>query len=348
MERIDLLNDYNYCAHPSVLETVREASTRLFAGYGVDEECMAAAEMIRGLIGKADADVHFIIGGTQANLIAIGAFLRPHEAVVAPAAAHINMHETGAIEAVGHKILTFPASDGKARADDVRAVMESHDNEHMVKPKLLFISQATELGTVYTRAELIALREVCDEYGLFLYADGARLGNALVSDACDFTLHDFAGIADAFYNGGTKNGLLFGEAMVRCNKDLAPEFRYLMKQRGGLLAKGFLLGLQFRAIFEEGLYFELARRANSAAASLETKLRQMAVPLLIDTVSNQVFPYVSDEALSHLEEQALFETWGTKGPNGTPIRFVTTWQTTEAEIDAVLRCIEGDMEPERA
>ena len=335
-----MLNDYNYAAHPCVLDAVLEASTRRFSGYGADEECAEAAGLIRGLIGMADAEVHFMIGGTQTNLTAIGAFLRPHEAVIAPAAAHINVHETGAIEAIGHKILAFPAGDGKARADDIHAIMELHSNEHMVKPKLLFISQATEFGTVYTRTELLALREACDRYGLFLYIDGARLGCALTSDACDIELSDLAGIADAFYIGGTKNGLLFGEALVIRDKVLAQEFRYHMKQRGALLAKGFLLGLQFRAILKDGIYFDLARHANRAATSLDMGLRQRGVSLLIDTVSNQVFPYVSDDVLSRLEEQVLFEIWDSKGENGTPVRFVTTWQTTDAEIDAVLRCFE--------
>ena len=335
-----MLNDYNYSAHPSVINAVMESSTRRFVGYGADEECTQAADMIRGLIGKADADVHFMVGGTQTNLTAIGAFLRPHEAVIAPGSAHIYMHETGAIEAVGHKILTFPTSDGKARADDVRTIVEAHSDEHMVKPGLLFISQTTELGTVYTFAELIALREVCDRYGILLYIDGARLGYALTSEACDYTISDLSGIADAFYIGGTKNGLLCGEALVICNRDLAPEFRYLMKQRGGLLAKGFLLGLQFRAILNDGLYFELARHANKMAALLGAGLAQAGVPMLADTVSNQVFPCVSDASLSCLKEKALFETWARKGVNGTPIRFVTTWQTTEEEVCAVLRCIE--------
>ena len=206
----------------------------------------------------------------------------------------------------------------------------------MVKPKLLFLSQATELGTVYTSGEMLSLRKVCDEYGMYLYIDGARLGNALESEACDAGLPALSSIADAFYIGGTKNGLLFGEALVICNKSLAPEFRYLMKQRGSLLAKGFLLGVQFRAILEDGLYFELARHANQAAARLSCGLREAGVPLLVGTASNQVFPCVGHDTLLRLEERVLFERWPAESETDTPIRFVTTWQTTEEEISAVL------------
>jgi threonine aldolase len=360
------MNDYNYTAHPRVLEALQEAEGRRFVGYGDDEECAKAADLVRGLICRPDADVHFLPGGTQTNLTALGAFLRPHEAAIAPTGAHINVHETGAIEAVGHKILAVPAHEGKALAEDVRTVCELHNNEHMAKPKLLFVSQTTELGTVYTRAELLALREVCDEYGLLLYIDGARLGCSLAAgagaqpetgqaigteqEAISKTGHslkagvapglpELADIADAFYIGGTKNGLLFGEALVICNKGLTPEFRYLMKQRGGLLSKGFLLGIQFRAILEDGLYFELARRANAIAVQLSEGLRKAGIPLLTDTASNQVFPCVSDEALHRLEERVLFEVWERKGADGTPIRFVTTWRTTPEEIAAVLELV---------
>jgi len=335
---INLMNDYNAVAHPRVLEALTGAAGRRFAGYGCDAETAAAAALVRELTDLPDADVHFLAGGTQTNLTAAGAFLRPHEAVIAPATAHVNVHETGAIEAGGHKVLTFPAGDGKATPEDVRAVIKAHTDEHMVKPKLLLLSQTTELGTVYTRAELGALRKACDEYGLYLYIDGARLGCALESDACDMNLKEFAGFGDAFYIGGTKNGLLFGEALVIRNPALKSDFRYLIKQRGGLLAKGFLLGIQFRAILEDGLYFELARQANRAAARLSQGLVSLGIPLLADTVSNQVFPIVDEAALRRLEERVLFERWGAGSGKGTPIRFVTTWQTTSEEIDAVLAC----------
>ena len=336
MEKINLMNDYNATAHPRVLEKLQAASGRRFSGYGTDEETAEAVDMVRRLIESPDADVHFLAGGTQTNLCAIAAFLRPHEAVIAPASSHIYMHETGAIEAAGHKVLSFDSAYGKADAASVKAIMESHTDEHMVKPKLLFVSQATELGAIYTRAEMEALRAVCDEYGLYLYVDGARLANTLASPLCDLTLSDLAGLADAFYIGGTKNGLLFGEALVIVNPSLRADFRFLMKQRGGLLAKGFLLGIQFRAYFEDDLYLELAGHANEMAARLKKGLFATRISYLTDNDTNQVFPIVSADMLNLLEEHVLFERWGAEGDEGVPIRFVTSWDTTEEEVDAVL------------
>ena len=336
MEKINLMNDYNITAHPKVLEAILEATGKRFVGYGTDEETMAATEAVRQLVGRSDVDVHFLPGGTQTNLTAIGAFLRPHEAVISPASSHIYMHETGAIEASGHKIVNFLTPDGKADADSVRAIAEGHDNEHMVKPKLLFISQATELGTVYTRAELAALREACDEYGLYLYIDGARLANALLSSYCDFTLDYIAEVADAFYIGGTKNGLLFGEALVIVNPSLRSDFRYMMKQRGGLLAKGFLLGIQFRVLLEDGLYIEQARHANDMAAMLREGLLAAGISFFVHNDTNQVFLIAPTEKMPLLEERVAFERWGPEEIGGTPIRFVTSWATTAEEIESVL------------
>ena len=336
---INLMNDYNYTAHPRVIDALREAAENRYVGYGLDEECFAAAGSIRGLIGLPDADVFFLPSGTITNLTALAAFLRPHEAVIAPVSAHICMHETGAVEATGHKVVTVVSDDGKARPEVVRRAVLAHTDEHMVKPRLLYISQTTELGTVYGREEMRALRDVCDECGLFLFIDGARLGHALESPACDFTLPEIASFADIFYIGGTKNGLLFGEALVICDPALTSEFRYLIKQRGGLMSKGFLLGIQFRAILEDGLYFELARHANAMAALLSDKLAHAGVQLLADTVSNQVFLFVDDGTLRRLQEHVLFEVWAAKSERGTPIRFVTTWKTTLEEIEAVMELL---------
>ena len=281
--------------------------------------------------------MHFLVGGTQTNLTATGAFLKSHEAVISPVSSHIYMHETGAIEAAGHKIINFPAKKGKADAASVRTVVEAHVDEHMVKPKLLFISQATELGTVYSRAELSALRETCDEFGLFLYIDGARLANTLVSESSGLTLEALAGLADAFYIGGTKNGLLFGEALVIVNPRLKEDFRYHMKQRGALLAKGFLLGLQFRAYFKDGLWLELARHANGMAEKLREGLFAAGVSLFVENNTNQVFLYAPPDKIPILEERVLFERWGPEEEEGVPIRFVTSWATNEEEIATVLK-----------
>ena len=335
---LNFLNDYNNTAHPRVLEAILAAEGKRFSGYGTDEVTAAAAETARLLCGQAasSADVHFLPGGTMTNLAAIGAFLRPHEAAISLASAHIYMHESGAIEAAGHKILNFPSESGKADAVSVRAVCEGHTTEHMVKPKLLFISQATELGTVYTRAEISALREVCDEFGLYLYIDGARLANALVSASCDMSLEEIAGFADAFYIGGTKNGLLFGEALVIVNPALKEDFRFLIKQRGGLLAKGFLLGIQFRALFCDDLWLGLARHANGMAGRLRDGLSEAGVTLFIENDTNQVFLYAPPHMMPLLEERVLFEQWGPEEEKGVPIRFVTSWATTEDEVEALL------------
>jgi len=335
---INFMNDYNSAAHPRVLDAVLAESDRRFTGYGTDEVTEEAAGIVRQLICCPDADVHFLPGGTMTNLTALGAFLRPHEAVISPASSHIYMHETGAIEAAGHKILSFPSENGKADAGSVKALCEEHSNEHMVKPKLLFISQATELGTVYSREELASLRTVCDEFGLYLYVDGARIANTLVSASCDLELEDLCGFADAFYIGGTKNGLLFGEALVIVNPLLKEDFRYLMKQRGGLLAKGFLLGIQFRALLGDGLYLENARHANGMADRLRKGLMAAGVSLFAENDTNQVFLYVRPDLMPLLEERVLFEIWGPEEDKGVPIRFVTSWATTEEEVDRVLDC----------
>ena len=332
------MNDYNNTAHPRVLDAIRGMDGKRFSCYGTDEVTEEAAGMIRGLTGRPDADVHFLAGGTLTNLTSIGAFLRPHEAVISPASSHIYMHETGAIEAAGHKIINFNAKEGKADAASVQAVIEAHLDEHMVKPKLLFISQATELGTIYMKDDLVLLRDLCDKYGLYLYIDGARLSNALASDACDLTLEDLGGLADAFYIGGTKNGLLFGEALVIVKDQLKEDFRFLMKQRGALLAKGFLFGIQFRALLEDGLYLELARHANDMAAQLKEGLRSLGVSMFIENDTNQVFVYVRSEMMPVIEEKAMFECWGPEEKEGVPVRFVTSWATTKSEIDSILDC----------
>ena len=332
-----MMNDYNSTCHPTVLEAIKNVSERRYVGYGADEATAVAVEMIRQMTGLPDAYVQLMPGGTITNLTAISAFLRPHEAVVAPSIGHIYVHETGAIEATGHKVLTIQAKNGKAQAADVLTIADSHTDEHMVKPKLLYISQTTELGTVYTKAELKLLRNICDEFGMYLYIDGARLGYAVSSKNSDLSIKEIASMADAFYIGGTKNGLLFGEALVICNPSLAADFRHIVKQRGALMSKGFLLGMQFQAILLGGLYFELAAQANDAAARLTEGLRNKGIPLLIETESNQVFPVVQKKTLSRLEEQVVFEVWARSTEAGTPIRFVTSWQTTDEDIESALK-----------
>ena len=333
---INLMNDYNQAAHPRVLAAIEKLADRRYAGYGLDEECRAAAADIRTVFGCPDGDVHLMPGGTLTNLTAIAAFLRPHQAVIAPATAHIYVHETGAIEAVGHKILTASTEDGRLQPRQIEKRIEEQTDEHMAKPGLVYLSQSTEWGTVYRREELTALRDLCHRHGMVLFVDGARLGYALMSERCDMSPAEFAAIPDAFYIGGTKNGLLFGEALVIVNAALRQDFRYLIKQRGGLLAKGFLLGAQFRAIFEEDLYFCLAKTANQTAEKLTEGLKAKGYAFEVPTESNQVFPIVEAAALPRLEAAILFERWHVLTDQRVSIRFVTTWATTEAEISQVL------------
>jgi threonine aldolase len=336
---INLMNDYNTPAHPAILAAIEAAAGNKYVGYGTDDACTRAGAAVRKLLGNEAVDVHFMVGGTQTNLTAISAFLRPHEAVIAPATAHINVHETGAIEAVGHKILSFGSPDGKARPENIEEILEFHVDEHMVKPRLLFISLSTEYGSVYTRAELAALKACCVENDLLFYIDGARLGYALASEVCDLEPTDIARFADAFYLGGTKNGLLFGEALVICNPLLREDFRFIIKQRGGLIAKGFLLGIQFDALLADGLYFKLAAEANRMAALLRDGLTELGCDFEVEPQTNQLFPIVDAKTAEALSENVLFEVWHSLPGGMTSIRFITTWATTEQEIRDVLKLL---------
>lgn len=328
-------NDYANGAHPQVMEALCRTNLELTVGYGLDPYCQKAAELIRALCHCPQADVHFIVGGTQANKTALGAFLRPWEAVITASTGHIQVHETGAIEHNGHRLYPLPASDGKLRPEQVEKLCRTYaQDETSPVPRVLYISNTTELGTVYSRHELMALRKVCDENGLYLYCDGARLGCAMaVSDA---SYADYAAACDAFTIGGTKNGLLFGEALVLTNPKLMPHFRRCMKQQGAMLAKGRLLGVQYCAVLENGLYLELAQQAMKAATRLAEGLRQLQLPMLIDSPSNQLFPILPNAVIKKLQQQVSFEIWGPVDAETTAIRFVTAWHTTEAEVDALL------------
>lgn len=334
--KINLLNDYNVVAHERVLAALQDHLDDCFEGYGTDTETAEAQALLLELAACPQAEVHFLAGGTLVNLIALAAFLKPHEAVIAPSTAHIAVHEAGAIEATGHKVLVCPSEDGKLRPEDVQRVVATHVDEHMVKPRLVYISQTTEYGGVYSKQELEAIRAMCNEHDLLLYIDGARLSSALSSNKGDADLPFVASVADVFYFGGTKNGLLFGEALVITNPCLQEDFRFLIKQRGGLVAKGFVLGIQFKALLQDGLYLELAGQANARAAQLSDGLKALGYELEIETETNQVFPLVKKEVLSSLQDKIAFEVWNQSNPKLTTIRFVTTWQTTQADIDAVL------------
>lgn len=331
--KISLRNDYSEGAHPRLLQALALASAEVNRGYGLDVHSVRAAALIRDRLAR-DADVHFLAGGTQTNLVALAAFLRPHEAVIAPASGHIAMHETGAIEASGHKVLTVATPDGKLSPALIQPCIDGHSGEHMVKPRLVYISNTTEWGTLYSAMELQVLGEFCRGRGLLLYIDGARLASALTTPGNDVDLALLSTQADAFYIGGTKNGALLGEALVIVNSALRTEFRHVIKQRGAMLAKGMVVGAQFEALFEDGLYFVLATHANVMAERLRGLLLHADVPLAVDSPSNQVFPVLPDAVVERLQQHVEFETWERRDDGTTVIRLMTSWATPESTIEA--------------
>lgn len=337
---IYLKNDYSEGCHPEVLAALTRTNLEATTGYGEDEYCKAAAEKIKARFQCPDADVHFLVGGTQVNFTALDAFLRPWEAAVATSLGHIAVHETGAVEGTGHKVLTAPCTDGILTPLMVREIVAAHPNEHMVKPRIVYISDSTEVGTIYHKAELAALHDCCQELGLLLYLDGARLASALTSPENDIAPEDLPRYCDAFYVGGTKNGALFGEALVIVNDALKPDFRYAIKQHGGMLAKGRLLGVQFGALFENDLWFTIARHANALADKLQSGIEKAGYSLLVHSPSNQVFPIFPDEMVRKLEKDFAFEIQAHPAPGQTCIRLVTSWATEEAAVDAFLKAIQ--------
>ena len=325
-------NDYSEGAHPRILEAMMNTNLEQNPGYGKDGHCERAARLICKECGREDIDVHFIPGGTQTNLLAIARALRPHEAVISAETGHINCHETGAVEATGHKILTIPSADGKIHAAEVSKLIRQHNAEFTVHPKLVYLSNTTELGTQYTKQELEELSHLCRLNHLYLFLDGARLASALTNAANDITLEDLATLTDLFYIGGTKNGALFGEALVIVNPELKSHFRYHLKQRGAMLAKGWLLGLQFETLFTDGLYYELGQHANGMAGILRAGFKDCGFSFLSDTASNQIFPIVSAKLAETLAKEYTFETERVFDNGDMAIRFVTSWATQEKAV----------------
>ena len=333
-------NDYSEGAHPSILEAMTATNLEGNFGYGCDPHCEHAAALIRQKIGRPDADVHFFVGGTQTNATCICAFLRPHEAAIAAHSGHICVHETGAVEATGHKCIAMPAAPGgKLTPELVRQAVAAHPDEHMVKPRLVYVSNTTEAGGVYTTAELKALRAVCDELGLLLYLDGARLASALACGGASF--EDLGRLCDAFYIGGTKNGAIFGEAVCIMNPALKPDFRYILKQHGGMLAKGWLLGVQFEQLMRSGLYEELGEHSTRMAQQLAEGLKGLGVEFLFESPSNQIFPILPDEVLAKLEGAFHWEVNATLEGGRSCIRLVCSWATQQAAVTAFLLAVEG-------
>jgi len=333
-------NDYSELAHPQVLQALSAVGTKQFEGYGLDEYSLRAGELVKSMIRNDSAGVHFVGGGTHANLIVISAALRPHEAVIAPESGHIFNHETGAIEATGHKICTVKCDNGKLNTVDIEAIVAAHDDEHMVNPRLVYISQSTENGTVYTKAELSAISECCRRNGLYLFLDGARLGAAINSPSCDLTYGDIAELTDVFYIGGTKNGALFGEAVVICADELKPDFRFHIKQKGAMLAKGAAIGAQFEALLKGGLYDELARHANSMALKLADGIMKAGYSFLYPPETNQIFPVFPADIAERLHQSYGFYDWG-ETCGMTAVRIVTSWAMHESAADQFIADLAG-------
>ncbi len=333
-------SDYLEGAHPKILQRLAETNMEQTSGYGEDEHCARARALIAEACGVQAEAIHFLVGGTQANATVIDAILRPWQGAVCAATGHINVHETGAVEATGHKVLALPCEGGKLSAGQVRACHAAHWNdathEHMVQPGLVYISHPTENGELYTRAELTALRAACDEAGIPLFIDGARLGYGLAAPGTDVTLRDVAALSDVFYIGGTKVGALLGEAVVIVNPALRRDFRYMIKRHGAMLAKGRLLGIQFETLFEDGLYFDIAARAVNMAMRLRRAFADRGIPFYAESATNQQFPILTHAQQARLAEKYVFSHWSRVDDHRDAVRFCTSWATTEENLAALI------------
>ena len=337
MTPISFTCDYSEGAHPAILQKLAETNLIQEPGYGDDSLSRSAREKIRSAANCPNADVFFLSGGTQTNATVIDAMLRGFEGVIAADTGHIAVHESGAIEFGGHKVITLPGKDGKLSAADVKSYMQAfHADEakdHMVFPGMVYISFPSEYGTIYSRAELDAFKSVCEEYRLVLFIDGARLGYGLASSTCDITLPELARLCDVFYIGGTKVGALCGEAVVFPRGNAPAHFFTTIKQHGALLAKGRLLGLQFDTLFTDDLFFRISHNAVERAMELKQVFLNKGIPLYIDSPTNQQFPIMKKEDLAALNGKVLYEIWGTLPDGRLVTRFATSWATEKSQID---------------
>lgn len=338
-------NDYSEGAHINILNSLIENNFEQNSGYGHDKYCDTAKQILKEKLNNENVDIHFVVGGTQANLIMISSALRPYESVIATNSGHINVHETGAIEATGHKVCAGPhRNDGKLLISDIQAILDEHCDEHMVKPRMVYISNSTEVGTIYSKSELTSIYDFCKKNGLYLFVDGARLGSALASDENDLTLEDLTKLTDAFYIGGTKNGALVGEAIIINNDALKKDFRYNIKQKGALLAKGKILGIQFIELFKDNLFFDLAAHANNMAKKLNDNLAQMEVKFLNESPTNQIFPILSNDVIKKLETLYDVTFWSKYSETESVIRLCTSFATKEEAVDDFLNDMKSLLE----
>ncbi|HZK28592.1 MAG TPA: beta-eliminating lyase-related protein [Clostridia bacterium] len=339
MTRVSFENDYNVGCHPDLLKVLVETNEVQTTGYGLDPYSQEASVLIKRACEAPGADVHFFVGGTQANLTVIAGILKPWQGVISADTGHINTHEAGAVEATGHKVLSIPSDDGLLTADEIdclcRAYAEDPTAEHMVQPGMIYLSQTTELGTIYTKPELTAIREVADRWSLSLYIDGARLASALTVPGSDLDLVSLAELTDVFSIGGTKCGALFGEGVVITQESLKKDFRSLIKQRGGLLAKGRLIGLQFAEFFREDLYLEIGRHMNTMAMTLAEEFRARHIEFYVPPVSNQLFVILNREEAARFKQRAVFEQIDSLDERRGVFRFVTSYATSRQQIEVL-------------
>ncbi|MBR5947892.1 MAG: low specificity L-threonine aldolase [Clostridia bacterium] len=337
------INDYQEGAHHAILERLIETNLTPLTGYGTDAVCDLAKDRIRSACACPEAEVFFLCGGTQANRVVISSLLNQYEGVIAAKTGHVSVHEAGAIEASGHKVLELAGIDGRidtaAAREYASTFFSDENNDHMVFPGMIYISFPTELGTLYSKAELVELRRICDEYKLLLYVDGARLGYALASPECEVSLEELAALSDVFYIGGTKMGALIGEAVVFPKGKAPKHFITLIKQNGALLAKGRLLGVQFDALFTDGLYFKLGKHAIDMADELKRVFKRKGVRFYLESPTNQQFIFMENKEIERLREKVQFSFWEKYGETESVVRFVTSWATTResiAELERIL------------
>lgn len=335
--------DYGEGAHERILKRMIETNLQQTAGYGLDPHCDRARELIKSECKTNDVDVHFIVGGTQTNTIVLAALLKPYQGVICANTGHIACHETGAIEATGHKVLTVPSDDGKIKPQQILDLYNAHYNdssrEHTVQPGAVYISHPTENGTTYRKAELEAISKVCKKCNLPLFLDGARLGYGIAENGSDITLKELAQYCDVFYIGGTKVGALFGEALVISNDNLKVDFRYHIKQRGAMLAKGRLLGIQFETLFEDGLYYQISKHAIELAMKIKNAFANKGFNFLYESGTNQQFPILPNDVMKKLEENYSFTIWAAIDENHTAVRFCTSWATKEENVEQLIKDI---------
>ncbi|WP_434309270.1 threonine aldolase family protein [Hominifimenecus sp. rT4P-3] len=332
--------DYTEGAHPEIMKRLLETNEEQTPGYGEDFYCGQARKKIQDLCGRADADVHFLVGGTQTNATVIRAALRPHQGVLSAESGHINVHETGAIEASGHKVLALPGEYGKLSARQIQEACQAHytdsSQEHIVQPGMVYLSHPTEIGTLYSLAELQEIRKVCQEWGLWLFLDGARLGYGMAASGSDISFRELAELCDVFYIGGTKVGALFGEAVVIMASALKKDFRYMIKQQGGMLAKGRLLGIQFDTLFTDDLYLKISRHAVQMAEQIRDGFQKLGYSFFCESQTNQQFLILSPAQIEALSEKYSFSIWEEVDQEHIAVRFCTSWATKEEAVEELL------------